>query len=69
MTSNTPITGDLSITTADGTVLNARTDLALAWKWARHEHGDQWDSLSRREKIDSAGDALAELRRSYYSAG
>lgn len=57
------ITGDLSITTQDGTVLEDTTDLGLAWKWAEHEHGADWASLSTLEKNRTVALALAELRR------
>jgi hypothetical protein len=62
------ITGDLSIITSDGTELAAHNDLALAWKWAEHEHGPAaWANLTYGAKCASVADALAELRRAYGS--
>lgn len=61
-----PIVGDLSITTADGTVLTAGTDLRLAEKWAEHEHGPTaWAGLTQVEKWATTADALDALRKAY----
>lgn len=64
-TTHQPITGSLRIDTQDGTTLTARTDVALARAWARHESGEQWDGLTRGEQANEVGAALTELRRCY----
>lgn len=53
----------------DGTVLSGNCDLDLAWKWAAHQFGDEWASMSRTERSDQVGHALHELRRSAFLAG
>lgn len=58
------IIGDLSIETADGTVLSAPSDIRLARLWAEHENGAAWPSLGTRQQNSDIADALAELRRS-----
>lgn len=61
-----PIIGELSLTTADGTVLTADTDLRLAEKWAEHEHGPTaWAALTPVEKRATTADALDALRKAY----
>lgn len=62
-TTHQPISGNLSLDTQDGTTLTARTDIALARAWARHESGEQWDSMTRGEQANEVGAALTELRR------
>lgn len=63
------IVGDLSITTEDGTILEASTDLALAWKWAEHEHGAQWQAMTGAAQNASVSDALGALRAAYAEGG
>jgi hypothetical protein len=61
-----PIIGDLSLTTADGTILTADTDLRLAEKWAEHEHGPAgWAALTQPEQWATTADALDALRKAY----
>lgn len=60
-----PILGELSLTVEDGTVLTARTDVALATQWAEHTLGTGWDSLTYGQQMAHVSDALAELRRAY----
>lgn len=63
------ITGDLSITTKDGTILTASTDLALAWKWAEHEHGAEWEGMTQTARTLSVSDALGALRSAHANGG
>jgi len=63
------IIGSLSITTQDGTVLTATSDLALAWKWAEHEHGALWDAMSRADRNVSVAEALGALREAHANGG
>jgi hypothetical protein len=67
------IIGDVSITTADETVLRAGSDLALAWKWAEHEVSATrgptvWAALDLTDQSRYVAEALAELRRAYDAA-
>ena len=55
--------GDLSITMEDGTVLTARTDVALAEKWAAFVYGERWSTMTFGERTRETSDALRELRR------
>lgn len=60
------IIGDLSITTEDGTVLEASTDLALAEAWAAHEYGaTEWSAMSLRERNGEVAQALRALREAF----
>lgn len=60
---NAPLTGDLTITLADGTQLTDSTDLGLAWRWAEHEYGTQgWADMKFSDKTQAAADALAAIR-------
>jgi hypothetical protein len=61
----TPILGDLSLTTEDGTVLSARTDVGLAQQWAEHTLGSAWTSLTYSQQTAHVSEALAELRRTH----
>lgn len=63
------ITGDLTITTEDGTILSASTDLGLAWKWAEHENGETWAGMPTSDRNASVAEALAELRRAAANGG
>ena len=59
------ITGDLSITLGDGTVLTDSTDLGLAWKWAEAMHGEDWATMPYGTRVAEAGEALTALREAY----
>ena len=64
------IIGSLSITTQDGTVLTATSDLALAWKWAEHEHGaTEWGAMSQTARNVSVAEALGALREAHANGG
>jgi hypothetical protein len=57
------LVGDLSIVTADGTTLQASTDLALAELWAAHELGDAaWSAMPYGARVVEIGAALRSLR-------
>ena len=69
-TTPTAITGDLTITTSDGTELHDVTDLGLAWKWAEHEVNaaadlPAWDVVPYGEQCGHVAAALTELRTAY----
>lgn len=62
------ITGDLKITTADGTELTATNDLRLAWLWAEHELGTDWPTLTYGEQCAHVAEALAALHKAQATA-
>lgn len=53
---------DVTITTDDGTTLTAANDLALAWVWARHVYGTEWDATPYSIQVDAAAIALKKIR-------
>lgn len=59
------VTGDLTMTLPDGTVLTDQTDVGLARQWAEHEHGPAWVNLSFADRTAETASALAELRRAH----
>jgi len=62
------IIGNLSIEVERGTVLTAPSDLQLAWKWAEHVHGADWEHMTHGTKCNSVAQALASLREAYATA-
>ena len=57
------MTGALSMTLEDGTVLTARTDVRLAEQWAEHQHGPTaWAALTFGDRIREVSAALTALR-------
>lgn len=60
------ITGELSLTLADGTTITDRTDVGLARQWAEHEHGPEaWAALSFTQQSIETAAALDALRRAH----
>jgi hypothetical protein len=58
----------VSITTEDGTELEANSDVNLARMWAEHEVNVRngaggWEALSFGQRCEHVSDALGELRR------
>ncbi len=61
------IIGNLTLTTDDGTVLHAGSDVALARQWAEHDNGpDAWAAMSRGQQSATVADALVAIRRAYH---
>lgn len=59
------ITGELSATLPDGTVLTDSTDLGLAWQVAEHMAGDDWKTMPLRVQHADVADFLAMFREAH----
>lgn len=56
----------LTLTTPDGTAINANTDVELASKWLDHQHGKNWDTglipFDQHDAMNSTIEELALMR-------
>lgn len=57
-----PLTGEMTLTLEDGRIIEAKSLIALARKWAEAMHGDAWKDLSFTEQSSEVADAYSELR-------
>jgi hypothetical protein len=69
------IVGELSIIAGDGTELTDRTDIGLAWQWAKVEVDARlaefpggWEVLTYGQQCEHVSGALAALRSAYRKA-
>lgn len=59
------ILADLCLTTDDGTVLRAPTDLALARTWAEHVCGESWTTMPPEDQCHEVTACLGALRAAF----
>jgi hypothetical protein len=63
-----PVVTPLAIQLDDGTVLEGTCDLNLAWTWAAHVHGSEWNEMTYTRQCAQVAVALNKVRELHAEA-